>query len=101
MVASLRVVDLGARQSARGSFHHRKMVASLRVVVADRRPHMRVFPPSKDGGFIEGVVGLLVPDRPESGFHHRKMVASLRDEVSSPVSRIGDVVSTIERWWLH
>src|SRR5579875_250648 len=55
------------------------MVASLRVVVADRRPHMRVFPPSKDGGFIEGRGKQSSLQNWGCRFHHRKMVASLRE----------------------
>jgi len=59
------------------------------------------FPPSPDGGFIEGDIGDVLAIGDEQGFHHLQMLASLRGR-----QRLGDYehqaqVSTISRCWLH
>jgi len=114
MVASLRVRRHGVGKAPRNDgFHHLQMVASLRGLghepVDDRRG---LFPPSPDGGFIEGSARrrrstsgwAWFPPSPDGGFiegsataitgphssvcfHHLQMVASLRENVSDLADR--------------
>jgi len=83
------------------------------------------FPPSPDGGFIEGAETPFRPRGTTSSFHHLQMVASLRGWECGPHPKIARgfhhlqmvaslramparrqkpvelLVSTISRWWLH
>jgi len=78
MVASLRVMPRHVAWRPVSCFHHLQMVASLRAFLVQGRGSDRsMFPPSPDGGFIEGrrrasPVGFIL------SFHHLQMVASLR-----------------------
>jgi len=47
------------------------------------------FPPSPDGGFIEGTAVLQRAAAASAGFHHLQMVASLRDQVESDTEDMG------------
>jgi len=79
MVASLRELQQPRSGAAadRG-FHHLQMVASLRAVALGSSPaNLQMFPPSPDGGFIEG--------------------CGKRRRHGGRAGR----VSTISRWWLH
>ena len=80
MVASLRGSSSSHSARASRGFHHLQMVASLRVNNQRVRvDYQRTFPPSPNGGFIEGEAFLLSSCCGLArSFHHLQMVASLR-----------------------